>query len=60
MARRSRIPQYGTVEINGIQYYKTYVEDAEGKRIAIYGQKQVKIELSQFLNFAVWISCSRK
>lgn len=30
------------------------------KRIAIYGQKQVKIELSQFLNFAVWISCSRK
>ena len=38
MARRSRIPQYGTVEINGIQYYKTYVEDAEGKRIAIYGK----------------------
>ena len=38
MARRSRIPQYGTVEINGIQYYKTYVEGAEGKRIAIYGK----------------------
>ena len=35
MAKRSRIPQYGTVEINGLQYYKTYVLDSEGKRIAV-------------------------
>ena len=38
MAKRSRIPQYGTVEINGLQYYKTYVLDSEGKRIAVYGK----------------------
>lgn len=43
MARRSRIPQYGTVEINGFKYYKTYVEDAEGKRIAIYGKTRQEL-----------------
>ena len=34
MAKRSRIPQYGTVEINGLQYYKTYVLDSEEEATA--------------------------
>lgn len=29
--KRSRIPRYGTVEIKGHIYYKTYVMDADGK-----------------------------
>lgn len=43
MAKRSRIPQYGTVEINGLQYYKTYVLDSEGKRIAVYGKTRQEL-----------------
>lgn len=43
MAKRNRIPQYGTVEINGFQYYKTYVEDGEGKRLAIYGKTRQEL-----------------
>lgn len=34
--KRSRIPRYGTVEIKGHTYYKTYVMDADGKQVALY------------------------
>lgn len=43
MARRSRIPQYGSVEINGFTYYKTYVEDNEGHRVAIYAKTREEL-----------------
>lgn len=43
MAKRSRIPQYGSVNINGILYYKTYVEGAEGKRVAIYAKTREEL-----------------
>ena len=39
--KRSRIPRYGTVEIKGHTYYKTYVMDADGKQVALY-EKHVK------------------
>ena len=33
MAKRKRaIPQYGTVVLNGIEYYRTRVEDSDGNR----------------------------
>ena len=37
MAKRKRaIPQYGTVVLNGIEYYRTRVEDSDGNRVALY------------------------
>lgn len=37
MAKRKRaIPQYGTVELNGIEYYRTRIQDADGKLVALY------------------------
>ena len=39
MAKRKRaIPQYGTVEINGIEYYRTRIQDADGKLVALYAR----------------------
>ena len=38
MARkRYAIPQYGTVIMAGKEYYRTRIEDADGKRVALYG-----------------------
>ena len=37
MARpKKSIPKYGTVEMNGTVYYRTRIEDADGKRVALY------------------------
>lgn len=39
MARKKKtIPEYGTVMLNGIEYYRTRIEDADGKRVALYGK----------------------
>lgn len=38
MAKRKTIPKYGTVIMNGIEYYRTRIEDADGKRVALYGK----------------------
>ena len=35
MARRRQIPKYGTVEHNGVTYYRTRIRDADGKRVAL-------------------------
>ena len=43
MATKKRIPRYGAVEINGIRYYKTYVEDLDGKRIILYGKTREEL-----------------
>lgn len=38
MAKKRRaIPKYGTVTIGDNEYYRTRIEDADGKRVAIYG-----------------------
>ncbi len=37
--KRSRIPRYGTVEIKGHIYYKTYVMDADGKQVGPMSRK---------------------
>lgn len=41
--KRKRIPRYSTVEIGEHQYYRTFVEDAEGKRIALYGKTREEL-----------------
>ena len=42
-AKRNRIPQYGTVEINGHTYYRTMVTDAEGNRISLYAKTRAEL-----------------
>ena len=43
MAAKKRIPKYSMVEINGSRYYKTYVEDADGKRVILYGKTREEL-----------------
>lgn len=39
MAKRKRaIPQYGTVTLNGIDYYRTRVQNADEKLVALYAR----------------------
>ena len=35
--RPVELPEYGTVMMKGVQYYRTQITDADGKRVAIYG-----------------------
>jgi integrase len=37
---RRRLPRYKTVTIHGDTYYRTYVETAEGKKVALYGKSR--------------------
>ena len=60
MARRKKaIPQYGTVVLNGIEYYRTRIEDADGKRVALYAKtaeelfekvEEAKRQIEEFYN----------
>ena len=44
MARkRYAIPQYGTVIMAGTEYYRTRIEDADGKRVALYGRTREEL-----------------
>lgn len=39
MARKKKsIPDYGTVMLNGVEYYRTRIQDADGKRVPLYGR----------------------
>ena len=42
-AKRNRIPQYGTVEINGHTYYRTIVTDSDGNRISLYAKTRAEL-----------------
>ena len=43
LARRKSIPKYGTVMLNGIEYYRTRIADADGKRVALYGKTREEL-----------------
>ena len=44
MARKKKqIPEYGTVILNGVEYYRTRIEDADGKRVALYGKTREEL-----------------
>ena len=37
MAKKKEcVPQYGTITLNGTQYYRTRVLDADGKQVSLY------------------------
>ena len=36
--KKKQIPKYGTVTLNGIEYNRTRIEDADGKRVALYAK----------------------
>ena len=38
MARKKVVPEYGTIMKRGIQYYRTRMQDADGKWISLYAQ----------------------
>ena len=39
MGRKKKlVPQYSTVTLNGVEYFRTRIEDADGKRVALYGK----------------------
>ena len=43
MAKRKTIPQYKTVIMNGNEYYRTRIEDADGKRVALYAKTREEL-----------------
>ena len=43
MAKRKKIPDYGTVVQNGIEYYRTRIVDADGKRVALYARTREEL-----------------
>lgn len=45
MARRKTksIPQYGTVILKGVTYYRTRIKDADGKRFSLYGKTREEL-----------------
>ena len=42
-SKRKRIPRYGTVQVNGYEYYRTDVEDADGKRVILYAKTREEL-----------------
>lgn len=36
--KKQQLPKYGTVIMNGTEYYRTRIEDADGKRVALYAK----------------------
>ena len=38
MARKKVVPEYGTIMKRGVQYYRTRMQDADGKWISLYAQ----------------------
>lgn len=43
MARKREIPEYGTITKRGVQYYRTRMQDAEGKWISLYAQTREEL-----------------
>ena len=43
MARKRIIPNYGTVVMNGTEYYRTRIVDSDGKRVALYAKTREEL-----------------
>lgn len=46
--KRKRIPRYSKVQINGHEYYKTDIEDADGKRVILYEKPARKFTIRKW------------
>ena len=44
MSKRATIPQYKAVVINGAEYFRTRIEDADGKRVALYAKTRKELD----------------
>ncbi len=58
------LPEYGTVMMKGVQYYRTRITDADGKRVAIYGLTREElydpgVENAQKKKSRKWFSIER-
>lgn len=40
MARKKVVPEYGTIMKRGVQYYRTRMQDADGKWISLYKPRE--------------------
>ena len=60
MARKKKeIPKYGTVVLKGVEYYRTRIEDADGRRVALYARTPEELlekveEAQRQIEDAVW------
>lgn len=43
LARKQSIPEYGTVTLRGVEVYRTRIVDADGKRVALYGNTRKEL-----------------
>lgn len=43
LARKQSIPEYGTVMLRGVEVYRTRIVDADGKRVALYGNTRKEL-----------------
>ena len=45
MARKKKqtIPEYGTVTVKGVEYYRTRIYDSDGKRVTLYGKTREEL-----------------
>lgn len=41
--KKQSIPQYATTVIKGVEYYRTRIEDADGKRVTLYGRTREEL-----------------
>lgn len=41
--RKNLIPDYGTVVLNGIEYYRTRIENSDGKLVALYARTRQEL-----------------
>ena len=57
MAKRKNIPEYGTVVMNGIEYYRTRIEDADGKRVALYAKTREELysKFNYFISSVIFL-----
>ena len=42
-ARRMMLPDYGTVGMQGTQYYRTRVTDQQGRRVSLYARTREEL-----------------
>ena len=45
--KQENVPQYGTTMRRGIQYYRTRITDADGKRVDLYAETCEELQLKE-------------
>lgn len=45
--KQENVPRYGTTMRRGIQYYRTRITDADGKRVDLYAETCEKLQLKE-------------